>query len=51
MLKSLKSDKNALGSKQWDWVMDYALSMCQAEIDWLKEIEGRLGAVQQVSRG
>ncbi len=27
------------------WVMDYALSLCRAEMDWLKQLESQIGVV------
>jgi DNA-binding PadR family transcriptional regulator len=43
MLATLKAEKSDADSPQQIWVMDYALSLCQAEMDWLKQLEASIG--------
>jgi PadR family transcriptional regulator, regulatory protein AphA len=45
LLKSLRNGKQDIHNQQQDWVVDYALSACKAEVDWLKRLEAQLSAV------
>ena len=45
-LRSLKADKSSVDDPQQAWMIGYALSMCEAEIEWLEQIEHQ---VQEVS--
>ncbi|MBL8166047.1 MAG: PadR family transcriptional regulator [Anaerolineae bacterium] len=45
MLTTLQSEKRSITDPQEGWVMDYALSVCQAEINWLKQVESQIAAV------
>ncbi len=45
-LQSLWADKAAADDLQQVWMISYALSMCQAEMEWLEQIEHQ---VQEVS--
>jgi PadR family transcriptional regulator, regulatory protein AphA len=42
-LRSLRAEKKEADSPQQIWVLDYALYLCRAEIDWLKQLEATLG--------
>lgn len=42
MLTALQSEKNGITDPKQAWVMDYALSVCQAEINWLKKVESQI---------
>jgi len=44
-LKSLKDKKRRTESTRQNWLIDYSLSICSAELDWLKKIEAKLGVV------
>lgn len=43
MLHSLQQDRQNAKSVQQAWVMDYALSLCEAEVTWLKQFEAQFG--------
>lgn len=44
LLKSLREEKQDLHDPQQGWVVDYALSVCKAEMDWIKRMEAQVGA-------
>ncbi len=37
--QALQADKSGAGSPQAGWVADYALAMCDAEVEWLRRVE------------
>jgi hypothetical protein len=43
MLQALNAERNDATNTRQIWVMDYAVSLCQAEMDWLKQLEAKLG--------
>lgn len=43
LLRNLRAEQKAISNPRQAWVMDYALSLCKAEIDWLAQLEARLG--------
>lgn len=45
MLQSLHEEKDDADSPHQVWVMEYALSLAEAEINWLEQIESELGTV------
>ena len=40
--RSLKVDKDMADDPRQVWMINYALSMCRAEIDWLEQIEHQI---------
>ena len=42
MLKTLNTDRSRTTDTQQQWVTDYALSLCEAEVLWLTQFEGQL---------
>lgn len=44
MLKTLRMEQKAVSNPRQAWVMDYALSLCKAELDWLAQLETKIGA-------
>lgn len=42
MLQSLNADKDVADDLRQVWMINYALSMCRAEIDWLEQIEHQI---------
>lgn len=43
LLRSLRTEQKIINTNpRQAWVMDYALSMCKAEIDWLMQLEARI---------
>lgn len=42
-LKSLRAEIESAKSPHQVWVIDYALSLCKAEIDWLAQLEAQIG--------
>jgi PadR family transcriptional regulator AphA len=44
MLRSLRTELKLAKDDRQVWIIDYAVSMCQAEIDWLTQLEARIGA-------
>ncbi|HEX2618610.1 MAG TPA: PadR family transcriptional regulator [Phototrophicaceae bacterium] len=45
LMRSLRMEQKGkvTGNPRQAWVMDYAMSMCKAEIDWLMQLEARIG--------
>lgn len=43
MMRSLKTGQKGGSNPRQAWVMDYALSLCRAEIDWLAQLEAKIG--------
>lgn len=46
MLTALQTEKNSVTDPKEAWVMDYALSVCQAEINWLEKVESQIPAAE-----
>ncbi len=44
--KALVKEKRAAETEQQAWVADYALMLCQAEIEWLKRVESQSEVVR-----
>lgn len=44
MLKTLRTEQKTISNPRQAWVMEYALSLCKAEIDWLTQLESKIGA-------
>lgn len=44
LLRTLRSESKTTSNLRQAWVMEYALSLCQAEIDWLTRLESQIGA-------
>ncbi len=42
MLTALRDEMKGISNPRQAWVMDYALSLCKAEIDWLAQVEGQI---------
>lgn len=42
MLKSLRMEMKLAKDPRQTWVLDYALSLCQAEISWLTQLETQI---------
>ena len=45
-LQVLRSDRQTVRSQEQGWVLDYALSMCEAESGWLERLEAGIGVAQ-----
>lgn len=45
LLKALRAEQNGTSDPQQALVMDYALSLCKAEMDWLKRFEDQISVV------
>lgn len=43
LLKTLRSERQTTSNLRQTWVMDYALSLCEAELHWLANLESQLG--------
>lgn len=43
-MRTLQDEKNGVSNTYQAWVVDYSLSLCEAEIDWLQQLEDRIGA-------
>ncbi len=43
LLKTLQGEMNNHNNPQQAWIVDYALALCQAEVEWLKRVEGQIG--------
>lgn len=43
-LQTLRAEKEGVSNPYQAWVVDYSLSLCEAEIDWLQQLEHRIGA-------
>lgn len=43
ILRLLTAERPATQSPRQSWMMDYALSIYNAEMDWLKRVEAQLG--------
>lgn len=41
--KALLKEKRAAETEAAAWVADYALTLCQTEIEWLKRVENQIG--------
>jgi len=44
-LKLLKAERKRCKDKQQTWVMEYALALCKAEMDWLNQVEAQVAVV------
>lgn len=42
-LRSLRAEIGSTSDQHQTWVIDYALSLCKAELDWLSQLEAKLG--------
>lgn len=42
-VKSLRAEIKTADDPHQTWVIDYALSLCKAEIDWINQLEKKLG--------
>jgi DNA-binding PadR family transcriptional regulator len=42
-LKTLKAEMKSASDRYQEWVIDYALSIAKAEIDWITQLETQLG--------
>ena len=42
-LDTLKAEKQAIDNPWQKWVVNYTLSLCKAEIDWLDELKAQIG--------
>ncbi len=45
-MQLLRTDREKAGTQQQGWVVDYALSMCEAESSWLSRLESGIGVVR-----
>jgi PadR family transcriptional regulator, regulatory protein AphA len=45
LLKTLNAEKQASNEPQQVWVMEYALSLCKAEMDWIQRLEAQFSMV------
>jgi PadR family transcriptional regulator, regulatory protein AphA len=43
MLRTLRAEQKGVNNPRQAWVMDYALSLCKAEIDWLAQLQAQIG--------
>lgn len=43
-MRTLREEKNGVSNSYQAWVVDYSLSLYEAEIDWLQQLEERIGA-------
>lgn len=43
LLRTLTADNRSAKTAEEQWIADYALSMCQAEMNWLERFEAQLG--------
>ncbi|MDX1994326.1 MAG: PadR family transcriptional regulator [bacterium] len=43
MWRALQAEKNEIDNPRQAWVMEYALSQCKAELDWLQQLEAKIG--------
>lgn len=43
LLQALRAERNKTNDPQKAWVTDYALSLCEAEMNWLKDLEEEIG--------
>lgn len=43
-LQTLRAEKDGVSNPYQAWVLDYSLALCEAEIDWLRQLEHRIGA-------
>lgn len=43
MMKSLKNEVKSVNDVYQELVLDYALSLCKAEIDWINQVEAKIG--------
>jgi PadR family transcriptional regulator, regulatory protein AphA len=43
LLKALRAERSENHEPQHVWVTDYALSLCEAEMNWLRELEQEIG--------
>mgnify|MGYP001074390576 CR=1 FL=1 len=43
-LQTLRSEKDGVSNPCQAWVVDYSLSLCEAEIDWLQQLKDQIGA-------
>jgi DNA-binding PadR family transcriptional regulator len=50
-LSALKSEKPDGHDRHQEWVMDYALSVGQAEVNWLKQVEKQIARSEAVQSG
>lgn len=41
--QSLRAESETVSNPRQAWVVDYALSLCKAEIDWLSQLEAEIG--------
>lgn len=41
-LQTLRSEKDGVSNPYQAWVVDYSLSLCEAEIDWLQQLEDEI---------
>jgi len=42
-MQALHEESQEIETQQQAWVMQYALSLCKAEMDWLKQLEAEIG--------
>jgi DNA-binding PadR family transcriptional regulator len=47
MLGALRKEQREIENQQQAWVMDYTLSLYQAEMDWLEQLEAKIGVAQR----
>ncbi|MBC8099672.1 MAG: PadR family transcriptional regulator [Armatimonadetes bacterium] len=45
LLKTLRAGQKTISNPRQGWVMEYALSLTKAEIDWLAKLEAQIGMV------
>jgi len=43
MWRALVAEKDEINNPRQAWVMDYALSLCKAEMEWLQQLEAKIG--------
>jgi len=43
MLRTLRAEQKGIIHPRQAWVMDYALSLCKAELDWLAQLQAQIG--------
>jgi hypothetical protein len=46
VFKALSKEKESTREPQQVWVVDYALSLCKAEIDWIRQLEAQFSVAQ-----
>jgi PadR family transcriptional regulator, regulatory protein AphA len=45
LFKSLRKEREGVSDPRQVWVVDYALSLCKAEMEWIRQLETQFGVV------